>query len=246
MLRALTLGLKDDKTRRRLLEQSGAKLTLDKALQKCRAAEDSKEYMKAIKDAVQSVTAQAVKHMQQSQGQGQANQSMKSENVNSINPVSNAVIHMQDKDVLHFVENERNCLKLNHFEKMCRSKKSVHVINTNNLGIKVDQLNRKPVGKVRISSSDAIKQVELSFQLYKAYSSILSFTDNCKLKKPEMIESTATLTMYDSSEVKPMVKCRLIFHTTKGKSFMFQITKTKNMSLLLLDSCIELGLLSIN
>ena len=40
VLRALTLGLEDDKKRRRLLEHSEWKLTLDKALQKCRAAED--------------------------------------------------------------------------------------------------------------------------------------------------------------------------------------------------------------
>ena len=43
-----------------------------------------------------------------------------------------------------------------------------------------------------------------------------------------------------------MAKCRLTFHTTKGQSYMFQITKTKNMALLSLDTCIKLGLLSIN
>ena len=33
------------------------------------------------------------------------------------------------------------------------------------IGIKVDQLDRKLVAKMRISSTDATKQVELSFQL---------------------------------------------------------------------------------
>ena len=60
VLRALTLGAEDDQTRQRLLEHSDGKLTLDKALQKCRAAEDSKEDMKALKDAVQCYTVQVV------------------------------------------------------------------------------------------------------------------------------------------------------------------------------------------
>ena len=50
MLRALTLGAEDDQTIRRLLEHSDGKLTLDKALQKRRAAEDSKEDMEALKE----------------------------------------------------------------------------------------------------------------------------------------------------------------------------------------------------
>lgn len=252
VLHALMLGLNEERTRRRLFEQADGTLTLEKALQRCRAAEDAATDMQALKETAQQETVQAVETKTRWKKSNYDKREARPNKASQYKCSKCGYMHEKQKCPA-FGKKCRKCHKANHYEKMCRSSKTVHLVNDANdsdesvLKVKVDKQDRKLVAKIQVSPSGVERQTELSFQLDTAATcNILSYVDYRKLEKPTMGESTATLTMYDGTEVKPMGTCKLNLHASKEHSFLFQITPTKNMSLLSLDTCIELGLLSIN
>ena len=92
-----------------------------------------------------------------------------------------------------------------------------------------------------------MKNVELDCQVDTAASCIvLTYSDYCKLGKPEMKNSKTVLAMYDGSTRKSCGFCQLGVRGKLGRvrQLRFEVLRTQHCSLLSLDTSLMLELIT--
>ena len=247
VLHALTLGLDNDRTRRRLFETQ--KLTLDKAVNLCRLTEDTETEMRRMKinEEVSAVYKTKVRTHDKTPAK------------KSQGPTYSQADHVCDKcarkhppgKCAAFGRECYLCRKANHFAKCCRSGKTakrVHMVedaesDSDILHIQVDKVGKKLVATINVHHADS-GDTELRCQLDTAAScNVLSVSDYEKLGSPTLMPSSTTLTMYDGSKVQSKGRCHLnLRESGQAQTLMFEAVETKNATLLSLDTCLQLQL----
>lgn len=147
-----------------------------------------------------------------------------------------------------------NCGGYNHFARMCtRRTDTTHLVESPTppaseeevLLIRVQKVGRKLLAKVPFRREKKIQVI--TCQLDTAAScNVMSLTDYQLLGNPPRKPSKTTLTMYDGSVRRSLGQCRVCMQNRQGKSteLEFEILETKHHTLLSLDTCLNLQLLS--
>ena len=113
------------------------------------------------------------------------------------------------------------------------------------LHIEVEKVGKKLLAKVKVKTNKQAQ--ELTCQLDTAAScNVLARRDYEKLGKPKLDSSSTTLTMYDGRERKSLGVCQLVIDDCDGKSrrLKFEVLETEKLTLLSLETCLKLRLLS--
>ena len=252
VLHALTLGLDNDRTRRRLFETQ--KLTLDKAVNLCSLTEDTETEMRKLKineevSAVYKTKAKTRTHVKTPAKMSQGSTYSQDD-------------HMCDKcgrkhlprQCTAFGKECYLCKKANHLAKCCRSGKTskrVHMVvdaesDSDILHIQVDKVGKKLLATINVHHADS-GDTELRCQLHTAAScNVLSVSDYEKLGSPTMMPSSTTLTMYNGSKVQSKGRCHLnLRESGQVHTLMFEVVQNKNATLLSLDTCLLLQLIAV-
>ena len=262
VLHALTLGLDQERTRRRLFETEN--LTLDKAIGICRLAEDTEVETKKlhISEEVSALYRQKPKNRTKVT---RGHTPRKNENYvhekagrrSGENYVHEKAGRRSGENYIHEKACRRcgtshlakqcpawgkecyACKKKNHFSKFCRTNQ-VHLIGEDSdsdiLHIKVDNIENKLLATVNVLTEGQVSK-QITCQLDTAATcNVLSVKDYHKLGDPPLKPSHARLTMYEGTGCEDKRKVPL----------MFEVVETKHCSLLSLDTCLRLNLLSVN
>jgi len=113
------------------------------------------------------------------------------------------------------------------------------------LHIEVEKVRKKLLAKVKVKTNKQAR--ELTCQLDSATScNVLARRDYEKLDKPKLHNSNTTLTMYDGRQRKSLGVCQLEIEDRLGKSrsLKFEELETEKLTLLSLETCLKLNLLS--
>ena len=150
----------------------------------------------------------------------------------------------------------KKCQGFNHFARVCRKGSSVHLVEEENvtptgsdeevLMITVEKVDKKLPFRVSGCTQVIVCQLDTG-----ASCNILSLSDHRKLGSLPTKESRTTLTMYDGTVRKSLGRwslgrCRVQVHNRQEKPMWleFELLETKHPTLLSLDTCLNLQLLS--
>ena len=142
------------------------------------------------------------------------------------------------------------CKKKNHFSKFCRTNQ-VHLIgedsDSDTLHIKVDNIEHKLLATVNVLAEGQVSK-QITCQLDTAATcNMLSVKDYHKLGDPPLKPIHARLTMYEGIVVRSKGRCQLeVCDDKRNVPLMFEVVETKHCSLLSLDTCLHLNVLSVN
>jgi hypothetical protein len=264
MLQALLLGINDDRLRRKLFEESD-ELDLQNAVKKCKLAESSNADLKVIKaEADESVHAlkyrgQPTRFRSKQGGDHTDNKQNKDHTENKQGKVNKPRSKCGNCGTSHpprscpaFGKQCRGCNKYNHFEKCCRSKRQINQLEDNYetetdsdeslMCIQVVRMNRKLLSTIETSYGK--KKSSIQYQLDTGAScNIFNYQDYCALGRPPLnLNKRPTLQLFDGSSTRPLGQCEV---TLAGHKHRFYVLKTKNISLLSVDACLDLGLLTV-
>ena len=148
----------------------------------------------------------------------------------------------------------KKCLGYNHFARMCQKRGTVHLVEERTptdseeevLLITVKNVGKKLIAKVPLRI-DSARMLEIDCQLDTAAScNVLTVADYRKLGCPPVDPSGTNLTMYDGSVKKSLGRYRTLVVNQLGRQteLVFELLETKHHTLLSLDSCLGLQLLS--
>ena len=152
-----------------------------------------------------------------------------------------------------------NCQGLNHFARMCNKAKqqSAHLVGdwadpespTAERGevllITVERVGKKLLARVQFHIEGRVKMV--TCQLDTAAScNVMSRADYNKLGCPKLTTSNVVLTMYDGTVKKTLGRCCVQVANRVGEvtTLRFELLETSHHSLLSLQTCLDLKLLS--
>ena len=107
-------------------------------------------------------------------------------------------------------------------------------------------MGRKLLATINVHHADSGDR-ELRCQLDTAAScNVLSVSDYDKLGSPTMMPSSTTLTKYDGSKVLSKGRCHLnLRESGKVHILMFEVVETKNVTLMSLDTCLQLQWIAV-
>ncbi|XP_019614003.1 PREDICTED: uncharacterized protein K02A2.6-like [Branchiostoma belcheri] len=206
----------------RLLKQKN--LTLQAALEECKASETTNKQLKAM----QSNGAETVHYAKTrpSRSQGQAKTKFKQPHRRTQMPEANCgycgKYHAKDKSKCPaFGKKCAKCDKPNHFARVCKAgSKKIHMIQGN------------------VAEEDE--------EVYTPLAIVISEADFKKYGQ-RTTPSRARLKLYDGSILKPVGQGVLkTIHQSKVIDLEFQIVKTRQSPLLSAETCTMLGLITLN
>ncbi|KAI8493812.1 hypothetical protein Bbelb_281590 [Branchiostoma belcheri] len=248
----IVLGVRDNKVRMRLLKQKN--LTLQAALEECKASETTNKQLKAM----QSNGAETVHYAKTrpSRSQGQAKTKFKQPHRRTQMPEANCgycgKYHAKDKSKCPaFGKKCAKCDKPNHFARVCKAgSKKIHMIQGN-----VAEEDEEVYTVGTVSCNDRKWYVDLRMSEGKtlrcqidtgATCNVISEADFKKYGQ-RTTPSRARLKLYDGSILKPIGQGVLkTIHRGKVIDLEFQIVKTRQSPLLSAETCTMLGLITLN
>ena len=146
------------------------------------------------------------------------------------------------------------CKKTNHYARLCKSKEQAQLVEEETdeetdrdsvLHMEVKKVGKKLLAMVTFKVKGVT--TELECQLDTAAScNVMAYQDYIKLGKPSMEKSKSLLTMYDGRDRKSLGSCRLEMVDKEGQvqTLRFEVLETKQKTLLSLDTCLSLNLIS--
>ena len=160
----------------------------------------------------------------------------------------------------------KQCMKcggVNHFARVCRSSsQDTNLVQSEGvtkeeeecvLGdseeevmlISVEKVGKKLLANVEIQVGGSKRSLVCKLDT-AASCNVLAWRDYVKLRKPKLLGSTTRLTMYDGIVKSSLGQCRLSVKNQENKivELEFELLKTQQHSLLSLDTCLELQLLT--
>ena len=148
----------------------------------------------------------------------------------------------------------RKCQGPNHFAKVCKKGSRVHLVEKESsppepeeevLLISVDKVGKKLLAQVPFQVNGRTQTIVCQLDT-AASCNVLARSDYRKLGNLPVQESGTTLTMYDGSVRKSLGRCRVQVHNRQEEVtwLEFEILETKHHTLLSLDTCLGLQLLS--
>ena len=261
-LHALTLGLDEEKTRRRLFEAKH--LTLEKAIVLCRLSEDTEGEMRKLKinEEVNAVYKAKSYGKPRPKPRWDASKTSKpfnkpfSKKKQACNDAPGhscgkcGTMHAPQQCPAYGKECHR-CKRKNHYARFCRSEKAFCLVRDDEsdndvLHIRVEHVDRKLLADVRVMSGGRAQT--LKCQLDTAAScNVLSVKDHKALGSPLMTTSHVKLTMYDGTQIESKCRCELQIEVSSEQlSLAFEVVETKHATLLSLDTCLKLQLITVN
>ena len=109
------------------------------------------------------------------------------------------------------------------------------------LCLQVLRKNRKLLTTIKVQAGGSRK--EINFQLDTGAScNILNLKDYTDLDKPKLDQNRPQLRQFDGSVTRALGGCSL---EVAGRKMQFLVHKTRNQSLLSMDACLELGLITV-
>lgn len=251
MLQALLLGINDERVRRRLFEE--AELQLEDAIKRCRIAEASAKDLKLVKtETEESVHAlkQKGKHTKPDRSYSNDSREPGATGKSRATCSSCGTSHPPRKCPA-YGQKCHGCGKLNHYKKLCRSKRQVNQVTEEGgfseesddslMCVQVVRKNKKLLSA--IATGVGGKETEIQYQLDTGAScNVFNYEDYCAIGKPKLKDKCPSLQLFDGSTVKAMGQCQV---ELVGKRYDFYVLNTKSHSLLSVDTCLDLGLLNI-
>ena len=247
-LHALTLGLDEEKTRRRLFEAKH--LTLEKAIVLCRLSEDTEGEMRKLKinEEVNAVYKAKSYGKPRPKPRWDASKTSKpfnkpfSKKKQACNDAPGhscgkcGTMHAPQQCPAYGKECHR-CKRKNHYARFCRSEKAFCLVRDDEsdndvLHIRVEHVDRKLLADVRVMSGGRTQT--LKCQLDTAAScNVLSGKDHKALGSPLMTTSHVKLTMYDGTQIESKGRCELQIEVSSEQlSLAFEVVETKHATLL--------------
>ena len=248
MLQALLLGINDESLRRKLFEET-EELTLENAIRKCKIAETSKKDLKLMKHQEEEETVHVLNSRKTPR-----RQTTYEKHKSPLSNCGNCGTNHPPRKCPAYGKQCQNCRKFNHFRAVCRSRRQqVNQVSHEEeedsdsteslMHIQVVRKDKKLVSTVL---TDAITgKIEIEFQLDTGAScNILNQEDYKRLGNPPLSNKhMPMLKLYDGTKTKPYGKCEA---TLEGHTFRFFVVQSTNRSLLSLDACLKLGLITVN
>ena len=151
----------------------------------------------------------------------------------------------------------KKCHGRNHFARVCRTPTQTLLVEESVeseedvaephlvFQISVRKVDKKLLAQVLVIVNGQKKTMECQLDT-AASCNVMSCQDFKKLGCPCLRESHTKLTMYDGTVKSSLGKCQLQVNNRQGQDrrLIFEVLETKHCSLLSLDSCLELHLLS--
>ena len=140
------------------------------------------------------------------------------------------------------------CHQLNHFARKCHAKERTHLVSTYQediLSVTVRKVGKKLLGTLQFAMKKG--RVALQCQLDTAATcNVLSLKDHRTLGEPPLERSATTLTMYDGSIQRSLGRCflQVLDPEEQTQTLLFEVLKSEHHSLLSLDTCLTLKLLT--
>lgn len=254
VLHALTLGLDQERTRRRLFETKN--LDLEKAITLCRLAEDTEGEMRKLK---LNEEVQAVYKTRQKKAKRRPRSQPTHTSSNKADKCGKCGTEHPPRQCPAFGSECYACKKKNHYAKCCRAPqaqskaKRVYLVDGDSdssiLRIQVDKEGRRLMATINVSSESRSAPTALRCQLDTAATcNVLSVTDYRLLGSPPLRASTSNLTMYDGSQVPSKGRCSLTLREIDQREeiLIFEVVKTRHATLLSLDTCLKLDLIAVS
>ena len=270
MLHVLIRGVESERMRRRLFETEN--LDLEKAIRMCQAMEATAADMQSLGvktelgEKVAAIDSRNRKGKGGSAGSGK--REPQKEGAQSHGQVcetggetggtrcSRCGLSHPPRRCPAYGQQCKRCLAYNHFARMCKKRGTVHLVeespNLTDSGeevllITVKKVGKKLLAKVPFRRRDSSCDLEIDCQLDTAAScNVLTMADYEKLGCPPVETSGTNLTMYDGSVKKSLGRYRTQVLNRQGRptDLAFELLETKHHTLLSLDSCLGLQLLS--
>ena len=256
VIQALLLGIADDSLRQKLFDDAASEqgLTLEQAIRKCRLSEKSKLDMATLRNSDESVQVATGRKREQ---RGRRVQPSKCGNCGLTHP---------PRKCPAYGKKCHGCGKFNHWQNQCRSRQ-IAVANefdsepnqepsrhVNFVDEEHDQEHTEtllPMQVVRknrkLMMSGITKQggnrKTIQFQLDTGAScNILNYRDYLDLGKPKLDGNCKAIRQFDGSTTRALGGCKI---QVEGKTLYVLVHRTRTHSLLSLDACLELGLISV-
>eukprot|EP00731_Ephydatia_muelleri_P030026 Em0021g549a len=271
ILHVLIRGVSNERMRRRLLETEN--LDLPKAIRMCQTMEATAADLQSLVEKTETVEKIAAMESQSTRGgkdqfshwrkkqqdsvEGKARQPRQQRNAASrgAKVCSRCGRLHQPRQCPAYGQQCTNCGAPNHFARMCtRRTGTTHLVEKSPtppaseekvMLIRVQKVGRKLLAKVPFQREKKIQVI--TCQLDTAAScNVMSLTDYQLLGNLPRKQSKTTLTMYDGSVSRSLGKCMACVQNRQGKltELEFEILETKHHTLLSLDTCLNLQLLS--
>ena len=271
ILHVLIRGVSNERMRRRLLETEN--LDLPKAIRMCQTMEATAADLQSLVEKTETVEKIAAMESQSTRGgkdqfshwrkkqqdsvDGKARQPRQQRNAASrgAKVCSRCGRLHQPRQCPAYGQQCTNCGAPNHFAHMCtRRTGTTHLVEKSPtppaseekvMLIRVQKVGRKLLAKVPFQREKKIQVI--TCQLDTAAScNVMSLTDYQLLGNLPRKQSKTTLTMYDGSVSRSLGKCMACVQNRQGKltKLEFEILETKHHTLLSLDTCLNLQLLS--
>ena len=147
------------------------------------------------------------------------------------------------------------CQVLGHFARVCRARdRTTHMISDSLsesgseeavLLITVEKIGKKILARVPLRGRDRVETIECQLDT-AASCNVMSVLDYEKLGKPKLRNSRTTLSMYDGTARKSLGVVQVGVSNREGKptQLVFELLETRHHTLLSLDTCLKLNLLS--
>lgn len=256
VLQGLLLGVESTRTQTKLFEKTG--LTLDQAIDICRAREATGRAMKTIDPKKTEEEIKFVRHKHRKPEQKETPRAPKDANCTKCGQSH------PPRKCPAFGKRCHKCKGYNHYEKRCKSKRTVRQENdeaANQMAewnystesedstylLTATCKDRKLLARLKMRSSSVVENIEFQCDT-GATSNILNQQDYQRMGKPPLQETKSTVTCYNGSQINPLGWCYL--HTTEGdrstKLKFLVIDVDQQHSLLSLNTCLELGLVNIS
>ena len=268
MLHVLIRGVDSDRMRRRLFETD--KLELPKAIQMCQTMEATsadleswvgkeKKVDSEVPVEVKSVSesAESVSAVQRSGYQKPTNtrtrENDQGQRYGEVRECRQCGRTHKPRQCPAYGQKCLKCGLPNHFARRCRNSAQTHMVQGDSQSLgheEVLHITVRKCGKkllARMQFIVANKKVMVECQMDTAATcNVLSWRDYLVLGKPALENSVTTLVMYDGSVRKSLGGCHLQVEVAerKVKSLYFEVMKSNHHSLLSLDTCLTLNLLS--
>eukprot|EP00731_Ephydatia_muelleri_P024692 Em0016g963a len=268
MLHVLIRGVDSDRMRRRLFETD--KLELPKAIQMCQTMEATSADLESwvgkekkvdgeVPVEVKSVSesAESVSAVQRSGYQKPTNtrtrENDQGQRYGEVRECRQCGRTHKPRQCPAYGQKCLKCGLPNHFARRCRNSAQTHMVQGDSQSLgheEVLHITVRKCGKKLLARMQFIvvnKKVMVECQMDTAATcNVLSWRDYLVLGKPALENSVTTLVMYDGSVRKSLGGCHLQVEVAerKVKSLYFEVMKSNHHSLLSLDTCLTLNLLS--
>ena len=271
MLHVLIRGVDSERMRRRMFETD--KLDLEKAVQMCQVMESTTVDLQQMGTRLEPQPG-LTKPVEAQEGVAAVNSRRPSGSIGekrskdrpgakpfsgSPHPCSRCGWSHKPRQCPAYGQKCLNCHGLNHFARMCNKAKqqSAHLVGdwadpespTDESGevllITVERVGKKLLARVQFHIEGRVKMV--TCQLDTAAScNVMSRADYNKLGCPKLTTSNVVLTMYDGTVKKSLGRCCVQVSNRVGEvtTLRFELLETSHHSLLSLQTCLDLKLLS--